>query len=579
MNRLCLISDFTCDSLGNLLANDRDYPSLDVKCAPFDRVIPSMMSLAEGTGDEPAPDAILVWTRPEAVIGQYQLLIGGEPVDSEALLAEVERFAAQLCGVAAKGIQVLVASWTRPLHQRGLGLSDWDARTGSAFMLSNMNLHLAQSLDSAQGVHMLDAGRWIFPVGIRGSNIKRWYLAKVLYSTEVLQNAVREVKAALATVLQGPRKLIVVDLDNTLWGGVVGDDGKENLVLGGHDPTGEAFVDFQRHLMALHKRGIMLAVASKNESSVALDAIDTHPEMILRREHFLAWRIDWGDKARNIRELVKSLNLGLQSCVFLDDNAFERARVREVLPEVLVPELPESPMLRPSFLESLTCFDSAKLTSEDRERHSMYVAKGAREQAMSQADDLASWLASLELTVEASPISDVNRARAVQLLNKTNQMNLTTRRLSESAFTAWLKEGDRTCWTFRIRDRFGNSGLTALASLEMLDKQVRLVDFVVSCRVFERGVEEAMLHWIARKSGSAGSLRATYRPTEKNRPCLRFWQDRSGFRDETAGEEDDISFIWDLSEPYPCPSHLKVLDGSSLPTDGAGDPELPAKET
>ncbi|MBF0624640.1 MAG: HAD-IIIC family phosphatase [Magnetococcales bacterium] len=566
--RLRLVADFTVDTLAAMLRNDGAEPTLEVTIAPFGRVVPELMALASrDAADAPATDPVLVWTRPEGIIGIYHQALEGQPFEIPALLEEVDRFADQLLAVAARGSTVLMAAWTRPAHHRGLGLLDWQPGMGLRYALTAMNLRLAQRLAEHPGCHLLDTERWVSTAGPRSLNIKRWYLSKVWYAGEVFQIATAEIKAALATLQGCGRKLLILDLDNTLWGGVVGDDGMEGLVLGGHDPMGEAFVDFQRTIKALSRRGILLAVVSKNEETVALHAMDNHPEMVLRREDLAAWRINWQDKAANIRDLVAELNLGLQSCVFLDDSPFERARVRETLPEVLVPELPESPLLLVPMLEALTCFDPRSLTPEDRQRQQMYQAERHRRVAQGQSGDLHAWLHGLGMTVTALDLNAVDLARAAQLLNKTNQMNLITRRLAEAELLAWCREDQRHFWTFRIGDRFGDAGLSALVSVEIPGKGesvAHLVDFVVSCRVFERGVEESLLAfsvaWIRERYGHVVRLEARFLPTAKNLPCLRFFRERSGFEEQGPGNGNGAQavFVWQLERPYPLPSHITL---------------------
>ncbi|MEO5366379.1 MAG: HAD-IIIC family phosphatase [Magnetococcus sp. WYHC-3] len=568
--RLRLVADFTVDTLAVMLRNDPALPALQVTTAPYGRVVPELMALAAGEGtDASLPEAVLVWTRPEGTIASYRLAQDGQPLDMPTLLEEVEQFAHQLKAVAVRGCILLVAAWTRPAHQRGLGVLDWAPGVGLRHALTAMNLHLAQCLAGQPGCYLLDTERWLNQAGPRALNIKRWYLGKVWYGGEVFQIASSDIKAALSTLRGGGRKLLILDLDNTLWGGVVGDDGLEGLVLGGHDPQGEAFVDFQRTIKALSRRGILLALVSRNEEAVALHAVDHHPEMLLRRQDFAAWRINWHDKAANIQSLVVELNLGLQSCVFLDDSPFERARVRETLPEVLVPELPESPLLRVPMLEALTCFDPRSLTQEDRQRLKMVQAERQRRVALDASGDLPTWLQGLGLTVTAMTLNTVDLARAAQLLNKTNQMNLSTRRMDEAELGAWCREGQRQFWTFRVGDRFGDAGLTALASVDIspgTPEVAQLVDFVVSCRVFERGVEESLLAcvvaWIRNLHPGVARLEARFLPTAKNRPCLRFFRERSGFQEQgpVAADGADALFVLSLDQPYAVPVHVTLRD-------------------
>jgi FkbH-like protein len=379
-------------------------------------------------------------------------------------------------------------------------------------------------------------------------------------------------------VLGFTKKLIVVDLDNTLWGGVVGDLGWQNLQLGGHDYAGEAFLDFQRALKSLRNRGILLAIVSKNEESVALEALSKHPEMALRPEEFAAWRINWRDKAANVAEVVAELNLGLQSAIFIDDNPVERARVREALPEVYVPEWPEDKTLFASHLLELDCFDSAYSTAEDASRNLTYAMGKQRELLKKTVSSAEEWLLCLDTEVAVEEVSDSNRVRVVQLLNKTNQMNLTTRRVSEQELQAWLDEGRRKLWTFRVKDKFGDSGLTGILSLEIESEAARIVDFVLSCRVMGRKVEHAMVAFASQYCATLGlrELRANYIATAKNKPCLSFWQS-SGF---VIGSEEN-AFSWPIGQVYPPPAGIQMKglwDGRSDSVHSQ-EVELPGDQT
>ena len=217
--------------------------------------------------------------------------------------------------------------------------------------------------------------------------------------------------------------------------------------------------------------------------------------MILGVDDFAGWRINWNDKAQNIVDLVADLNLGLDSTVFLDDNPVERSRVGEALPEVLVPEWPQNPLLYSSALLSLDCFDTASLGAEDRSRTGMYVAERKRVEQRRGVRSLDDWLKTLDIRVIAEPLSESNLERAVQLLNKTNQMNLSTRRMTRAGYLAWATVDDNQVWTFRVADKFGDSGLSGIASLSLEGGRARIVDFILSCRVMGRRIEEAMVGW------------------------------------------------------------------------------------
>ena len=356
------------------------------------------------------------------------------------------------------------------------------------------------------------------------------------------------------------RKVVIVDLDDTLWGGVVGDLGWESIQLGGHDPIGEAYVDFQRELKRLTKEGVVLAVVSKNEEAVALSAIDKHPEMVLRSNDFAAWRINWDDKAQNIAELMAELNLGLDAAVFIDDSPHERSRVQQALPDVLVPEWPTDPMDYASAIRELRCFESPFLSGEDRARTTMYVSDRERKALRVELGSMDTWLELLHLEVQVEALGAATLDRAVQLLNKTNQMNLATRRLSRQQLEVWASEENHDVWTFRVRDKFGDYGLCGIASLAFNGQCAELVDFVLSCRAMGRGVEEAIIGVVADnvREHQARQLFASYVETVKNKPCLRWIEGQRAFKRESDGR-----FLLDLEAEVPVPKHIRITRPST----------------
>src|SRR5437868_3522544 len=407
--------------------------------------------------------------------------------------SEVRQFASYIPSAKERFRAVLLCAWTQPHWWRAHGLLDLQKPFGTRNLLLKMNLELVRALEDVPGVYILNSMDWIAMAGKNAYSPKLWYLSKNPYAPEVLKQAAAEIRAALRSIAGQARKLVVVDLDDTLWGGIVGDVGWENLRLGGHDYIGEAYADFQRALKALRNRGVLLAVASKNEESIALEAFRRHPEMILRPEDFSAWRINWNDKAANIAELAAELRLTLQSIVFIDDNPVERARVKEALPEVLVPDWPWDKTLFPSTLLEMNCFDTPQLTDEDVARASMYSAEREREAAKRGVSSVDDWLVSLQTTLTVDELNGSNIARVVQLLNKTNQMNLTTRRFLEDELVEWAADRNRRVFAFRVADRFGDSGIAGVLSVALKGNMAELSDFVLSCRVMGRKIENAML--------------------------------------------------------------------------------------
>lgn len=549
-----LISDFTVDELIGELARPGTPSAVEAKLAPFGQVVQTLLGSTGGGG----ADFGVVWTLPN-FISAFARISNGETVSDSILAEEVDGFVNLLRTAAPSFGQLFVPTWSMESWRRGLGVRD--CRPGGLrHALTMMNLRLMTGLEGVPNVQVLDAERWFHSAGQNSVLPRGWYHGKVYASRPVIAEAALDIRAAIAASRGSTSKLLVLDLDNTLWGGVVGDVGTDGLRLGGHDAVGEAFVEFQHSVKALKSRGIVLAVASKNEESNALDAIRNHPNMVLREDDFVARRIDWNDKAANIEAMSRELNLGLQSVVFLDDNPIERNRVRTVLPEVYVPELPEDPLLYRSFLENLRCFDSLVQTGEDVNRTELYVQERKRQDARSAVGTIDDWLASLETVVRIEVLGSNNLQRAAQLLNKTNQMNLTTRRLQESDYFNWSVQDGNRVLAFSVRDKFGDAGLTGLLGLERQGNQLAIIDFVLSCRVMGRRVEETLIHVAVREGIEMGvqSVVANYLPTAKNKPCLTFFQN-SAFTENPSN-----SFHWDASTSYPLDPSIRLEDASHV---------------
>ena len=551
-----LISDFNVENLSAYLKNDRNAPHVDCEVAPYGQITQSLID-AHLPIWQSALDFLVVWSRPEAVLESFASVLSGFTVDGETIRRDVDDYCRILLLAKHWACVVFVPTWVVPTLHQGHGMLDLSPEVGVARILMQANLRLLENLDANSNVIPLNASKWVELVGEKAFNPRLWYLGKVPFCNELFKVAVRDLKAALRGIQGRARKLVILDLDDTLWGGIVGDVGWQELVLGGHDPAGEALVDFQHELKALTRRGVVLAIVSKNEEAVALEAIREHPEMVLREGNFVGWRINWNDKAQNIAELADALNLGLDATVFIDDNPVERARVREALPEVLVPDWPEDKRLYPYALRSLDCFDKPVISEEDRQRAQMYTIERQRNEYKTQVGSVEEWLQTLDLTIKAEPLNAANIGRLTQLLNKTNQMNLTTRRMTERELLAWAGEESRRVWGFHVSDKFGDSGLTGILGVEATDGgRVRIVDFVLSCRVMGRKIEETMLHvavgWA--RSVLAKEVRAVYAQTGKNKPCLDFFQN-SGLRCES-----DNMFVWDVAHVYPLPPVVRLVD-------------------
>lgn len=546
-----ILSDFNSDLFRNFLIQTSQSLSVQASAPAFGQVMQTLMSPEEEIWENPY-DLMVIWTRPEGVIPSFNLDLGPGPVDLETLLNEVDQFSKAILQVKVKAGMIIVPSWVLADDGEGGGVFDMKVK-GLRYQLMRMNLRLAENLNDAANIFVLDTRIWLQPVGAEAFSPKLWYMSKIPFHPDVFKAAAQHILAVAENTLLGTKKIIILDLDDTLWGGVIGETGWQGIQLGGHDPIGEAFVDFQRALKSLQQRGILLAMVSKNQQAVVEEAFEKHPEMVLNKSDFAAMRINWKDKAENIIDLMKELNLGLSSAVFIDNSAFERARIQEALPEVLVPDWPEDLMLYKVNLSRLRCFDTTVISVEDQKRTEMVAQEKERHELKQQLPSLDEWIRTLAITISVEDCNEGNQARVVQLFNKTNQMNLTTRRLTEKELTDWLKCGQRCLKVFRVRDRFGDYGLTGIISLDAQGEEGWIIDFILSCRVMGRRVEETMLHVMSQQAGPMGlkKLFAEYIPTSRNQPCQEFFK-RSGL------QEQGSIFTWDLKEIYPCPQGIKI---------------------
>jgi FkbH-like protein len=552
-----ITADFTIYDLKNFIVSDSDFPQMDITTAPYNQV--SQVLLQKDEIAAGGYDFLLIWTRPETMLPSINSAMQYCDVQAIQLLAETDDFCRLIKQSLHSAKYIFIPTWTIPTYVRGWGMLDCKKDKGIANLVGQANQRLAQNLSDAGNVIILNTQKWIETAGKNAYSPKMWYMAKAPYSNSVLSEAAKDIKAAINGLEGNAKKLIIVDLDNTLWGGIVGDTGWENLSLGGHNHIGEAFVDFQRSLKDMKNRGLLLGIVSKNDETTALNAIESNPEMVLKESDFVGWRINWEDKAKNIVELVRQLNLGLQSVVFLDDNPHERARVREALPEVLVPEMPEDKMLYRSFLLSLKCFDAPFMTAEDKTRTELYKEKAERELEKESYVSLGEWLMTLGTKVTIENMSNSNSGRIVQLLNKTNQMNLSTRRMTQEELEKWLNGGDRKLLAIRVEDKFGDSGLTGILSFEIKNGNLWIIDYVLSCRVMGRKIEETMLFVVYdfARTQNLNGIYAEFIPTEKNKPCFDFLS--------TSGMQYDNEkkvFSIGTEKEYSKPASVTIIDKS-----------------
>jgi FkbH-like protein len=478
-----------------------------------------------------------------------------------ALASEVDAWLQLWSRLGAAGIQVLQDNFVLPA-QRPLGSLESAIAAAPARYLGRLN---AELLDAAPGhvrIHDLDHVASHF--GKRAWFDERF---QIISKQACALEALPAYAASLAGLVRGmvglSRKCLVLDLDNTLWGGVVGDDGVERLDLGQGTPLGESFVRFQEYVGALHERGVVLAVCSKNDDVNARAPFLKHPEMRLKLGDIACFVANWTDKPTNLRAIAQQLRLGLDSFVFVDDNPAEREFVRAELPDVAVPELPQDPAGYAEALDRHRYFELATFTEDDRRRSRQYEDNARRQEALAEsASDLDSFLRGLAMCATIRALDALDLPRATQLVNKSNQYNLTTRRATEAQMQAFASDPDRIVRTVRLRDRFGDNGLISVAIGRRDGEALELELWLMSCRVLARGVEHALLGHLWRAALARGIRRLTglYVPTEKN-ALARDHYARLGFARVSSDPADPPGATrWELAigeaEPPACP-HIR----------------------
>jgi len=404
---------------------------------------------------------------------------------------------------------------------------------------------------SQEGVLLLDLRTAALSVGAQSmTNPMLWHHAK----QEIAPAAVPWVGDQIGRILAAARglskKVLVLDLDNTLWGGVIGDDGLEGIVLGQGSAAGEAYVAFQRYVKRLSERGVILAVSSKNETAIAEAAFSEHPEMVLKRSDIAAFEASWGDKPTAVRRIAQDLNVGLDALVFFDDNPTERELMRRTLPMVAVPEVPEAVERYIACLGDAGYFESVAFTADDRQRTEQYAANSRRRQLEASATDMRAFLHDLGMRLTVLPFRPVDIPRIAQLINKTNQFNVTTRRYTEADVTGMMTDPSTVTFSARLDDCFGSNGIVSIVIGRLVSRDgVRVLDldtWLMSCRVLGRSVEDAMLAIVADTARQAGAERLIghYRPTPKN-AMVRDLFSRLGF--QALGEpREDGEAVWEF---------------------------------
>ena len=357
-----------------------------------------------------------------------------------------------------------------------------------------------------------------------------WFESKQPCSPSLLVELGREAARLITALRSPPKKVLALDLDNTLWGGVVAEEGLEGIEIGDTSPRGEAFKAFQKYILSLKNRGVLLAVCSKNDPARALEPFEKHPEMVLRAGDFVSFKANWEPKSENLRQMAAELKLGLDSFVFVDDNPAEIEIVRQFAPAVTTILLGPDPAEYTGQLQDCRLFEPRSITAEDLQRTTQYRAEAQRQTLLTSATDMATYLESLGMEATLSEFTILDAPRLAQLINKSNQFNLTTRRRTEAEVQGLIGRADYAAFSVRLTDRFGDHGLISIVIGQVLGDAMAIDTWLMSCRVLKRQVEEVALNELARLARAKGCrrLEGVYLPTPKNDmvrdfyPCLGF---------------------------------------------------------
>jgi FkbH-like protein len=522
---------------------------VETRFGEYDNIVQEAMGASPGLLDREV-DCVVVFGHLDQL--SPSLARGFAALDPAAVAVEVERVqdfvVAVLKGIRRQTAAMVLFAGFEPPVAPALGLLDGREREGQADLVHRLNRFVRDQLATYQSAYFLDLGACLARIGGGAYyDARNWHLARAPYALEGLRVIATDIARYLRALKGKAKKCLVLDCDGVLWGGTIGEDGLAGIKLGRSFP-GSPYLEFQQEVLNLYHRGIVLALCSANEEGDVWEVFDRHPDMLLKREHIAAFRIDWRDKATNLREIADQLNLGLESFVFMDDSAFVVEMVRELLPAVTAIQLPpEKASEHRAVLASCGLFDTLAFTAEDRQRNQSYQAEAARRRMRAESGDLDSYLRSLEQRLEIRRADAFNIPRIAQLTQKTNQFNLTTRRYSAEDVARMAADDAFDVIALRHRDRFGDSGIVGVCILRYENGRVTIDTLLLSCRVLGRGVEDAFLsHCLGRARQRGGTVVVgEYLPTAKNAQVEEFYP-RRGFEPDRT-ESDRKAYLMDLT--------------------------------
>lgn len=490
----------------NLNVYDADYNQIDAQLLdPSSEVF------------EFKPDNILLWLSTDKIYEEFlDTPISLRKNFAETYMEKLEHYWELIA--RNSHARILQPNFTE-IDDKALGQYSSKVETAFIYQIRKLNFLLQESMAKRNNLYPVDLLAVQIQVGqTKFYDAALYYNAKMTIALDMLPYAAKAVVDVLVAMSGRIKKCVICDLDNTLWGGVIGDDGIGGIEIG-ELGRGHAFTNLQRWLKQLKECGIILAVCSKNNEDTAKEPFEKHEEMVLRLSDISIFVANWNDKASNIKMIQKSLNIGMDSIVFLDDNPFERNLVRQMIPEIEVPELPEDPALYLEYLQRCNYFDTVSYAGENSDRTKQYQAEFERNKLQQQFTSIDDYLISLDMVAEVKPFEPVRYARIAQLTQRSNQFNLRTVRYTEDEIERVANDPNYLTLYYTLRDKFGDHGLISVVILKKLsDKTVFIDTWLMSCRVLKRGMEEFIINKLVETAGINGfdEILAEYIPTAKN---------------------------------------------------------------
>jgi FkbH-like protein len=512
------------------------------------------------------PDTAIVAARtadiaPELWHDYSTLATADVPAVMERVLGQLEQAAVAF---RERSNAALVLHTLEQPTRAAFGVLDSQLETSQADAIQTLNREIRRMARHLPGVYVLDYDALVARHGrLLWEDERKLFSVGLPIAARQLIHLANEWLRLLVPLSGRVAKALVVDLDNTLWGGVIGEDGMTGIKLGADYP-GVVYRTLQKAILEVSRKGILLAICSKNNPEDALQALEKHPGMLLRPSDFSAMRINWNEKAQSLREIAAELNIGLDSVAFLDDNPFEREQVRCALPEVLVLDVPEDPMQYAAAVRDYAAFQRLTLSLEDRQRTGFYAEQRERAQVEQSFQSKEDFFRYLQQQAEVAPVQPSTLARVSQLTQKTNQFNLTTRRYTEPQLAEMAGLPGCQLLAMRVRDRFGDLGLVGVAITRDQEDSCEIDTFLLSCRVIGRSLETALLSAVAKSAAARGRWRLVgfFLPTRKNAPAKDFFC-RSGFKCHLQDNEGS-QWVLDLqNHQIACPEwiELSVING------------------